>query len=401
MNRSRFSKCGRAVALVAAVAAVLLVVRARASGPDPQVSGKALLEQAVKAETELRFDTAADRLYRLLIEQPRAPEAAAARMVLGRLLALSGDLAGALAEYQSLRDELPPEHPLRATEIGVATTVARRLRATTNTASYFKGMNLLSAKGLPTLNDPTSVDVHPSGAILLVDSGNGLAYRVDGETAMPIAGMQEIAAATFMPDGTIAVAGKTGIAIGTGKPAVFGGTWGGRARQVKKVRALASMAGGDLLVVDRDYDGLLRCKPSAATCAPWGPVGKLRTVKVGVSDFVYLLDDHQQSVHVVDQGGRSITTIGPVLGSMKLGEVVDLAVDSAYGIYLADKQTRRVLVLTLRSGVANAVTAETVASVILSPEGERSIKNPSALGVTPDGALVVAGRSVAHLFKFE
>ena len=33
-------------------------------------------------------------------------------------------------------------------------------------------------------------------------------------------------------------------------------------------------------------------------------------------------------------------------------------------------------------------------------EGDRAVKNPSAVGVSPDGAVIVAGKSSARLMRF-
>jgi hypothetical protein len=406
MNRSRFNNCGSAACLVAltvvgwAGATGSGFLTAQASPGTPQKLQGSLLEQAAQAERELRFDVAADRLYRILLDRPHTPDAASARMALGRLLALSGDAAAALLQYQSLRDDLPADDPLRKTELDLATTLARRLRAAAN-ASFFRGPNPVMAKGVGAMNEPTNVAFQATGAFLLVDAGKGLAYHAEGGTASVVPDVQDVTAAAFLPDGRVAVAGKGGLSITGGKPVIFTGTWGGQAHQVKKVRALAATTAGELLAVDRDYEGVLKCRLAEATCGPWGPPGKVRTVKVGVSGFVYLLDDNQQSVRVVDPAGRLIVAIGPVLGPTKLDEVVDIAVDAFYGIYLLDRQLRRVQIVVLKSGASNQVTAELLGSVGLDAEGDRPIRNPSAIGLTPDGALLVAGRSMSRLFRFE
>ena len=106
---------------------------------------------------------------------------------------------------------------------------------------------------------------------------------------------------------------------------------------------------GDLFLVDREYDGLLRCAAGATTCAPWSAPGKLRTVKVGPSNFVVTLDDKQQVVRVFDDTGKLVTSLGPMFGTTKLEKISDVAIDSAYALYLLDTDLRRVEVGALRT----------------------------------------------------
>ncbi len=396
--RSRYVELRARLALVV-VFPILVAVALAAQAPPAAVASdeQALVDQADKAEAALRFDLAASRLYQLLLEHPRAADSWTRRLRLARLLALSGALPSAILQCQRAREEGPGD-PERRIAGNLATTLARRIRAQ-NGAVFFPNISSQTARAITSLDEPTAVAYDSSGTFLLVDSGSGRTYRVDGDAATAAGGNEEISAATFLPDGSIVSAGKNGISVGGAKPVMLTGAFDGRTRQLKRVRAMASTSNGDLLLVDKDYDGLLRCKAGTTTCAPWGTPGKLRTVKVGTSDFVYLLDDKQQSVRVLDRNGRQIAAAGPMLGTSRLGEVVDLAVDSAYGLYLLDKEAKRVHIAVLRSGLQGPLNIAALGSTVLPAEGDRAVKNPSAIGVSPDGTMIVAGRS--HSLRFQ
>ena len=364
-----------------------------------QAAAGSLLDQAIKAESALRFDLATDRLYQLIVEHPSSPDAWSARTRLAKLLALIGEVPSALLECQALRNETPAEHALRQPAFDMATLLARRLRVATS-PPYFSGAGGVVLRGMPATDEPTHIDVAPSGNLLIADAGLGRAFAVTAGVATVLPTGQDVTAAAFMSDGRTVTADKAGIAIGGARALWFNGTWGGKVRQMKKTRSLAALSTGDLLVVDKDYDGLLRCK-SDGTCVVWGPPGKLRAVTVGASDFVYLLDDKQQSVRVLDPTGRVVATIGPMFGGVKFGEIVDIAVDRAFGLYILDKETRRVEILALRADRANALTMVPVGFAMVPQDGESGMKNPSAIGVMPDGSVLVAGRSSARLLGFQ
>jgi hypothetical protein len=354
----------------------------------------------------MRLDAAMDRLYALLSEHPGTSDALTARLRLARLLAVSGHLPQAILECQLLRDETTGDQPLRRQALDLATLLVRRLRAAQSPgAAYFSVVEPVGARGVPAIDEPRALVFEADARFLLLDQGAGRVYRVAAEAAALIASPQDPTAVAALPDAAIAVVGKTGLAVGPGTgPAprivLMSGNWGGKARQVKKVRSMAALSDGSLLVLDRDYDGVLRCDASSGACAPWGPVGKYRVVRVGPTDWVYLLDDKGQSVRVLDPAQRSITVVGPMVGATKLEDVEDLAVDLAHGFYLLETGQKRVHVLHIKATPDGRLGAVLAGSLLIPQDGERAMKNPSAIGVSPDGAVLVAGKTSARLMRF-
>jgi hypothetical protein len=237
---------------------------------------------------------------------------------------------------------------------------------------------------------------------LLVDEGAKRSYRVTRDAAIPIgASSDENGAGTFLPDGTVMVAGKNGAAVGGVKPVLLTGTWEGRARQAKKIRSMAALSNGDLVAIERDFDGLLLCKAGGVTCAPWGPVGKFRSVKVGLADFVFVLDDNKKAVRVLNRTGRQVAAAGPAIGTVKFEEIIDIAVDDAYGLYLLDKETKRIEMLALRAGADNALALVALGSTALPTEGERAFRDASAIGIAPGGNALLVGRSATRFLSLQ
>jgi hypothetical protein len=411
MTRSRCSNCGSArrsgflLALWLALSSFPSAQSAApgAASPAQTPSGPdTLLAQATRAETELRLDAARARLYQLLIEQPGTADAHNARLRLARLLALSKSAGEALAQCQLLRDELARDHPLQQEALDIASVLARRLRAAQNPAApYFASGDGAAARGIQRLDEPRAIVFEQNDRWVLLDEGAKRVYRVAGDAATSLATPKDPSAVAVLPGGVVAIAGSTGLATTASPgPVPLAGTWKGRARQAKEVRSMAVLSDGSLLVLDKDFEGVLRCQPATGACAPWGPVGKFQVVRVGPSDWVYLLDDKGESVRVLDGAQRLITAFGPLVGAVKLEEVRDMAVDALHGIYLVDAKTKRFYVFHLAAGPDGKLSAALAGSALLPQEGDREMKNPSAIGVSPDGSVLVAGRSSSRIERY-
>jgi hypothetical protein len=388
---------GRFASVVFALATVASALHAQAPATA------SLLAQARQAEAAYQFDLALDRLYALEIEQPRTPDALSGRLQLARLLALANELPAAMLQCQMLRDELAPNDPVRQRALDLATTVARRIRVRNAGAAFYSGPEVVAPRGLPSLDEPTGLIDALDGSTLVVDQGADKLFRITGDAAALVsaAGLQDPNAATPMGEGAVAIGTKNGIvSLPAGKAVPATGTWGGKPHPIKRARAMAVTSKGDLLIVDREYDGLLRCAAGATTCAPWGPPGKLKTVKAGPSDFIVALDDKQQAVRIFDDAGKLVTAIGPMFGAAKLEKIVDVAIDSAYAVYLLDADLKRIEVGALRMQGDGRMSVEPIGSVALPVEGDRAIKNPTALMVTSSGAILVAGKSAPRLLRF-
>ncbi len=371
-------------------------------GPVPSGQAASLLEQAASAETSLRIDLAKDRLYQLLTEHPGTEDAHAARVRLARLLALSGATTAALNQCQLLRDEIPRDHPLQAVAMNLSTILARRLRASQDqSAAYFSTADTVVAKGLTRLDEPRALVFEQIDRWVLLDKGDKRVYRVDGDTVTAVPTPKDPTGLAFLPGGVMAIAGATGLTttdVAGTRP--LAGSWRGRARQAKDVRSMAGLSDGNLLVLDEDYDGVLQCQPATGACAPWGPIGKFQTVRAGPSDWVYLLDEKGQSVQVYDGSKRLMAAFGPLVANVKLEKAEDMAVDSLHGVYLLDTKAKRVYVFHLSAGAEGKFSAPTAGAVLLPQAGNAALKNPSAIGVAPDGTLIVAGRSTTRIERY-
>jgi hypothetical protein len=404
MDRSSFrrfasGRWSRAGSVLAACALLACILRVRTVEAQSAASAS-LLQQAKTAESALQVDIALDRLHALQLEHPRTPDALNGRLQLARLLALVGDLPAAMLECQALRDELPADRPERQRALEFATIVARRLWSRTRGA-VAPAMEAVALRGLAGLDEPTALVPERSGAWLIVDQGKDRLYRVTADAAAPVTTVPGPQAVVEMPDGSLIVGGNSGLAAAQGSvPVPQSGTWGGKARPLRRPRSLAANSRGDVFVVDRDYDGLLRCNAGASSCTPWGAPGRLKTVKVGPSDFVCTLDE-RQVVRVFDDTGKLLTTIGPTVNGVKLENVVDIAVDAAYGIYLLDGDLRRIDAVALSVAADGRVGIETVRTIAIPAEGDRALRNPSAIAITGSGVLVVAGRSSPRLLRIQ
>lgn len=403
---ARRSSCSRFVRSGLLAAGLLVVCASLHAGAQaPAARGRAAapetpLAAAARAESELRLDDAVARLYELLIEHPGTDEALAARPRLARLLTLSGHLQSAILQCQLLREELPVGSAARERALELASVLLRRLRASGGQQTLFPTIEGLATKGLPSLDEPRAMEFESDGRFVILDEGAKRVFRVTAEGVTQLSVPADPTAITVLPDGTVAVIGKAGLAtVPGGRTVPLTGTWGGKTRSLRKVRSMAATSGGDLFIVDKDYDGVLRCQMATGACAPWGPVGKYRVVKVGASDWVYLLDEKGQNVRVVSPAQRVLASLGPMAGTTRLQKVEDIAVDSAYGLYLLDTDLKRVSILFLKGAGDGKLTAESAAAVVLPQDGDRSTRNPTTLSVSPGGWLAVTGKSAPRVMR--
>lgn len=361
-----------------------------------------LLQQAIAAEGAGELQAAVDRLYTLLLERPHSPDAPPARLLLARLLVLTGDVSAAVLQCQAFRNDPDAPKADKAASLDLATTLARRLRGRPGASPYLS-MDAAGTRGLQGVDTPSAIEVETSGTFLVVDEGEKRVYRVgpDGATVIAAA-LREPTAAAVMPDGTLVVGARDGLVTVPGNaPVARTATDRGRPKEIKRIRSVAVNSKGDLFVVAREIDGLLRCAASGGPCVAWGTNAKLRAVKVGLGDLVYALSDSQQAVQVFNDSAKAVATVGPVIGGTRTEKIGDIAVDHAYGLYLLDTDLKRVHVIALRSTGGSALAVEAVGNVPIPTEGDRALRNPSAIGVTPSGALLVAGRSAALLLRFQ
>jgi hypothetical protein len=278
----------------------------------PARTASSLLDQAAVFEANLRFDLALDRLYTLLLEQPARPDAAAARLRLARLLVLKGDVPAALLECQRVGSEAAVGRPLWAEARALATTLARRLRASTSSAlPYFSTAEWLPTQGLAAIDTPLSLAFSRDGRLALLDEA-------------------------------------------------------------------ASRLAANALV---------------------GAPGRMRVVKTDASNWIYALDEHGQTLRILGPDQRQLAVLGPIVGTLKLERVEDMAVDNARGIYLLERDARRITVLHLRSADDGSISAVVTGSITIPADTARGLKTPLAIAVDRDGSVVLAGKGDSRLLR--
>ena len=361
-------------------------------------SANALLQQAHTAEASGNYRVAFDRLYTLEMEHPRTPDALEGRAPLSMLLALHGDIVSAMLQAQALRDE-SSDVSQRQAALDLTTLLARRLRVK-NSLLLYAAPELMVVTGAQ-IDEPTQLVVEPAGSLLLVDSGANRLYRINKEMTSTLNVTRQPSAVTALAGGALVAGDRNGPAVSPADVSLpKAGTWDGKDRPIRKIRSLAANSRNDLFIVDRDYDGLLRCAAGATLCAPWGAPGKLRVVRVGPSDFVITLDDKQGLVRIFDDRAKLLATIGATAGGVPIEKAVDVLMDRAYGIYLLDGDGHRIVANVLRVSADGQFHLDVLGSALIPQEGVRGLKNPSALAVTADGALVVAGKGTSSVLRF-
>lgn len=375
-----------------------LATGARAQSVVP--TSASLLADALAAERESRFTAAIDQLYRLVGEHPQSNEALRGRLVLAQLLALSGDLGAALLQCQAVQNAYAPGTPERDEAVALGTTLVRQLRAQSAGRGYFPSVSATMLSARDRFDEPSVLLVGEDGGLVIADRGRKRIYGVQGSTLSTIATANNPTAATWLADGTLAIADRQGLVLGSSRSALSA-MWEGRARELDNVRAIAENSRGELFVADGDIDGVVKCAGGAVSCQAWGPHEEARTLKVGLADLVFILDDGDPIVRVYNADGRHVATVGPQIGGVRLREVRDFSLDAAFGVYLVDSDTKTVQVARLSLMPDGRLVARPVASVRVPESESRGLERPSAIGVAADGSVVLAGRSSLTLLRLQ
>ena len=70
-------------------------------------------------------------------------------------------------------------------------------------------------------------------------------------------------------------------------------------------------------------------------------------------------------------------------------------------VYLLDKETKRVEILALRAGADNALSLVALGSTPIPTEGDREIRDASAIGIAPGGSALLVGRSASRFLSLQ
>lgn len=349
---------------------------------------RALYASALVQRKTGRYADAADAARRVALEHPSSDAAAPAQFELGHALALLGQPAAAMEEFQQVRNRWPEsEWSERALD---RITALYRLHggpkpafATDPAFAVGSGDALKDVRGLAMLPNRTlwvasdkvksAIPYGPdgkAGAGLAVEDPQGLAVAATGELMVVAA-----RAVRFGPRNIQA------FTIPGEKP--------GELEPLEKIEAAAVTPGGAVLVSDEKKKNVFRYDGKYQYQGPF-PDAKERQVsriRLDGEGGIVLLDRDERVVRVVDEGGKVLRTVPARGPGYEIKKPVDVAVDAFRNLYVLDEEA--------------GAFVFTPQGQLLTTVGVGELKKARAVTLDPSGAMLVYDDKLERIVRFK
>ena len=200
--------------------------------------------------------------------------------------------------------------------------------------------------------EPTSIELEPSGTLLLVENNPGRILRVDPATggvtvlvasvSRPYAIVRAPSGALFLSvdntvrrleaDGTLTTVAELASAVGPLAAAPSGDVYFTTATQVYRLpggtgpaalvadaqfrapHGLAVASDGTLLVSDTENDRVRRVDPASGAVTPFADVGRPGGIELAADGTVFVIDTRQSRLLHLSGSGSQLGTLGPAFG---------------------------------------------------------------------------------------
>ncbi len=319
---------------------------------------------------------------RVAMEYPSSDAAPQAQYQIGHALALQGDINAAMEAFQTVRNSYPDsEAAARALE---RITALYRFRAGRPSFRVDAGFSLSAGD---VLRDVRAIQVAPDGALWVAsDKTNTAVPFTDGRAGQGVTG-KDFRALSLSPDGDVVVTAK--LAVRTGRRYVQSFTIPGQKPQpLEELTSALVLPGGEVLVADKKRKGIFRFDAESNYVGPF-PDSREREITRLLRDDeggIVCLDEKTKGIRVYDLTGRPLRSIAARGPGYELKRPVDIAVDSELNLYVAD-QRAGVFVLD-RDGK------------LLATLGGAQLKEPVAVTLGRDGAVLVYDKKARQVFRF-
>jgi len=334
-----------------------------------------------------RLDEAVAAQRRVTLEYPTAKAAAAAQFQIGHCLALKGEPRPAMEEYQRVRNRFP-DTPWAASALERITALYRLYGGPAPAFSLDAGYAVGAGD---VLKDVRALLLDPGRTLWIASAKTGGVVPFDG--AGRITGgitLPEPRSLSLSPQGELVAVARAAVRIGPREVRSFAipSDKPGVPESLERLSAALLLPGGGALVADekkrrvyrfgRQYE-FLGSFPDA------GPRDVARMALDGEGGIV-LLDRDARTVAVYDGAGRLLRSLGGKGFVPELRRPVDVAVDPACNLYVADEEGP-VHVFSPRGRLLATLAA---------PE----LRRPRALALDGAGAVLVYDEKAQRVLRF-
>jgi hypothetical protein len=200
----------------------------------------------------------------------------------------------------------------------------------------------------------------------------------------------EIRSLSLSPKGELVVAARTAVRIGPRDVKAFAVPGEkGLPEPLDRISAAVVTQAGGILVADEKRKRVYRYDARFEYLGTFADAREreARRLLLDGEGAVVLLDVEERAVRVYDETGRQLRSVGGKGASPELRRPVDVAVDAARNLYVADEEVPGVLVFSPPGRLLTTIAHE-------------SMRKPKAVTIDPAGAVLVYDDKAQRVLRF-
>lgn len=323
---------------------------------------------------------------RVALEFPSSDAAPAAQFQIGHCLALLGEPRQAMEEFQQVRNRFPDdEYAVRA--LDRITGLYRLYAAGKPTFALDSAFSVGSGE---VLKDVRALLMTPARTLWIASEKTKSVVPFDaaGKAGASVGG-EDVRALSLSPRGDLIVTGRLAVRFGPRDLKTFStpSDKPGVPKPLEKLAAAILTPAGTILVADSDRRKVLRFDRLGQYQGVFaeGPEREVVRLLLDPEGTIVMLDKGDKTVRSYDENGKLLRTIGPKGAGFELKKPVDVALDPARNVYVADEV-----------GLVYAFAPDGKLLATLS-----EAKKPQALALDPAGAVLVYDDAAQRVLRFK
>ncbi len=349
---------------------------------------KALYAAGLAHRKAGRIAEAVDFERRASLEYPTSDAAPGAQFQVGHCLSLQGEYRQAMEEYQQVRNRFPEsEWSVRALD-----RITALYRLYGGASPVFTLDTSFSLGGGDVMKDVQAILMNPARTLWVASQKvkSVVPFDRDGKIGQSIPA-EDPRSLSLSPKGDVLVAAKFAVKIGAKDTKTFAvpSDKAGVPDQLEGVTAALMIQDGSVLVADEKKGRVYRFDSQYQFKGVF-PDAKERKVTRMILDGeggIVMLDREERSVRVYDETGRLLRSVGGKGGGVELRRPVDVAVDPARNLYVADEDAG-ILIFTPQGKLLSTLSGD-------------AVRRPKAVALDPAGAVLVYDDKAEKVLRFK
>ncbi len=325
---------------------------------------------------------------RVSLEYPTSDASVTAQFQVGHCLALLGDARPAMEAFQQVRN-LFPDSDWSARAIERITALYRLSDGVRPTFGVDPSWSVGSGDSV---KDVRAILMMPNRTLWIASDKAKSAISFDAAGKMgPGFGAEDLKSLSVTARGDVIVVSRLAARFGAKDVKAFAvpSTKPGEMEPLDRLTSAILLAGGDVLVADEKKKHVYRYNAAWEYKGTF-PDAKERQVTrmaVDTEGGVALLDADEKSLRVYDETGKPLRAVLPKGAGYELKKPVDIAIDPARNLYLADEELG-VLIFAPDGKLLTTISGE-------------ELRRPKALTLDPSGAILVYDEKAQRVVRFK